>query len=101
MWIVLAAFLPWGAGDWLASFPVSRGRGAWEAGVVLLQRDSPPTWDKMVRLYRTCGDQRTEACEAALYAAGAGAGGNNGAVRRTTAFPAFAAQPRWQARAVI
>jgi len=51
LWIVLAAFLPWGAGDWLASFPVSRGRGAWEAGEALLQRDSPQTWDKMVRLY--------------------------------------------------
>ncbi len=66
LWIVLAAFLPWGAGDWLASFPVFRGRGAWEAGEALLQRDSPPAWDKMVRLYRACGDQRTEACEAAL-----------------------------------
>ena len=66
LWIVLASFLPWGAGDWLASFPVSRGRGAWEAGEALLQRDSPPTWDKMVRLYQACGDQKTEACEAAL-----------------------------------
>lgn len=65
LWFLLAALLPWGAGDWLASLPIGRG-GPWAAGQTLLQRDSPQSWDKMVRLYRACGTQATELCEAAI-----------------------------------
>ena len=65
LWFLLAALLPWGAGDWLASLPISGGR-PWEAGQALLGRNSPESWDKMRRLYRACGSQPTELCEAAI-----------------------------------
>jgi hypothetical protein len=49
----------------MASLPIGRG-GPWAAGQALMQRDSPKSWDKMVRLYRACGTQATELCEAAI-----------------------------------
>ena len=64
LWFMLAALLPWGAGDWLASLPI--GGGPWVAGETLLARNSPESWDKMRRLYKACGDQLTELCEAAI-----------------------------------
>lgn len=66
LWFLLAALLPWGAGDWLASLPISRGDGAWIAGETLLARSYPEAWDQMRRLYRACGNQQTELCEAAI-----------------------------------
>lgn len=65
LWFFLAALLPWGAGDWLASLPIAGG-GPWAAGQALLQRDSAQSWDKMVRLYDACGEQTTQFCEAAI-----------------------------------
>ncbi len=65
LWFFLAALLPWGAGDWLASLPIARG-GPWAAGQALLARSSPDSWDQMLRLYRACGDKTTEVCEAAI-----------------------------------
>ena len=65
LWFLLAALLPWGAGDWLASLPINGG-GPWGAGQALLDRNSPESWDKMRRLYRACGSQLTELCEAAI-----------------------------------
>ena len=64
LWFLLAALLPWGAGDWLASLPI--GGGPWVAGETLLARSSPEGWDQMRRLYKACGDQPTELCEAAI-----------------------------------
>jgi len=65
LWFFLVALLPWGAGDWLASLPINGGE-AWGAGQALLDRNSPESWDKMRRLYRACGSQATELCEAAI-----------------------------------
>ena len=65
LWVVLAAVLPWGAGDWMAAVPISGG-DRWAAGHALLRREGPQTWDRMVRLYKACGDQLTELCEAAI-----------------------------------
>ncbi len=67
LWFLLAAWLPWGAGDWLASLPISGGR-PWAAGQMLLDRNSPESWDKMRRLYRACGSQATDLCETAITA---------------------------------
>lgn len=33
-----------------------------------MNRESPWAWDRMVRLYNACGEQLTEACEAAIVA---------------------------------
>ncbi|MGI4941688.1 MAG: DUF6118 family protein [Janthinobacterium lividum] len=65
LWFMLAALLPWGAGDWLASLPIDRG-GPWAAGETLLDRVSPQSWDRMKRLYEACGEQPTALCEAAI-----------------------------------
>jgi len=65
LWVVLAAVLPWGAGDWMAALPITGG-DRWAAGHALLRREGPQTWDRMVRLYKACGDQLTELCEAAI-----------------------------------
>ncbi len=65
LWFFLAALLPWGGGDWLASLPIARG-GPWAAGQALLARSSPDSWDQMLRLYKACGDQPTQLCEAAI-----------------------------------
>ena len=65
LWFFLAALLPWGAGDWLASLPISGG-APWAAGQALLARNSPESWDKMRRLYKACGSQATDLCEAAI-----------------------------------
>jgi hypothetical protein len=64
LWFFLVALLPWGAGDWLASLPI--GGGPWVAGETLLARSSPESWDQMRRLYKACGNQPTELCEAAI-----------------------------------
>ncbi len=65
LWFMLAALLPWGAGDWLTSLPIGGG-GPWASGAALMDRASPQSWDKMVRLYKACGTQATELCEAAI-----------------------------------
>lgn len=65
LWVVLAAVLPWGVGDWMAALPITGG-DRWAAGHALLRREGPQTWDRMVRLYKACGDQLTELCEAAI-----------------------------------
>lgn len=67
LWFFLVALLPWGAGDWLGSLPISGG-GPWGAGQALLARSSPESWDQMLRLYKACGSQTTDLCEAALIA---------------------------------
>ena len=64
LWFMLIVILPWGAGDWLAALPL--GGGPWRAGEALMQRDSPASFDRMVRLYKACGEQATELCEAAI-----------------------------------
>lgn len=64
LWFMLIVLLPWGAGDWLAALPLGGGR--WQAGAALMQRDSPESFDKMARLYKACGEQATELCEAAV-----------------------------------
>ena len=65
LWVVLAAVLPWGAGDWMAALPITGG-DRWTAGEVLLNRSNPPAWERMVKLFNACGDQSTELCEAAI-----------------------------------
>lgn len=64
LWFVLIVLLPWGAGDWLAALPLGGGR--WQAGAALMQRDSPASFDKVARLYKACGAQPVELCEAAI-----------------------------------
>jgi hypothetical protein len=64
LWYVLPTWLPWGVGDWLAASLIGGGR--WQAGETLMQRASPESFDRMVRLYQACGQQPIEACEAAI-----------------------------------
>jgi hypothetical protein len=64
LWVMLAAFLPWGAGNWLAALPLG---GEWQGGQVLLKEAGPATWDRMVRLNNACpADSTTALCEAVL-----------------------------------
>jgi hypothetical protein len=63
---VLPSLLPWGAGDWLASSLIGGGR--WRAGETLMERASPESFGRMIRLYNACGQQPVEACEAAITA---------------------------------
>jgi hypothetical protein len=64
LWYVLPSLLPWGAGDWLAASLIGGGR--WRAGEMLMQRASPQSYDRMVRLYTACGERPIEQCEADL-----------------------------------
>jgi hypothetical protein len=66
LWYVLPPLLPWGAGDWLVSSLIGGGR--WQAGETLMERASPEGFDRMVRLYKACGDRPIETCETALMA---------------------------------
>jgi hypothetical protein len=68
LWYVLPSLLPWGAGDWLASSLIGGGR--WRAGETLMERASPESFGRMVRLYNACGQQPVEACEAAIVGRG-------------------------------
>ena len=70
---ILPSVLPWGAGDWLTASLI--GGGPWRAGETLMERASPATFGRMVRLYNACGQRSVVACEAALTARGAGAPG--------------------------
>jgi hypothetical protein len=64
LWFMLIAMLPSPAGDWLATLPL--GGGPWEVGTALMQRASPQSFNKMARLYKVCGEEETEFCEAAM-----------------------------------
>ncbi len=66
LWYVLPSLLPWSAGDWLASSLIGGGR--WQAGETLMERASPESFGRMVRLYNACGQQQVELCEAAIAA---------------------------------
>ena len=55
-----------GAGDRLASSLIGGGR--WQVGETLMERASPESFARMVKLYNTCGDQPTELCAAAIAA---------------------------------
>lgn len=65
LWVVLAAVLPWGVGDWMAALPIASG-DRWKAGGALLSRSSPRDWEKMAKLFNACGEQSTDLCEAAI-----------------------------------
>jgi len=67
LWYVLPSLLPSGAGDWLAASLIGGGR--WRAGETLMERASPESFDRMVRLYNACGERTVEGCEAALMGA--------------------------------
>jgi hypothetical protein len=64
LWYVLPPLLPWGAGDWLVSSLIGGGR--WPAGGTLMERASPESFDRMVRLYNACGERPVEMCEGAI-----------------------------------
>jgi hypothetical protein len=66
LWYVLPSLLPWGAGDWLASSLIGGGR--WLAGETLMERASPESFGRMVRLYNARGQQQVASCEAAIAA---------------------------------
>jgi hypothetical protein len=66
LWYVLPSLLPWGAGDWLVSSLIGGGR--WRAGETLMERASPESFGRMIRLYNACGQQPVESCEAAIIA---------------------------------
>ena len=59
------AVLPRQAGAWMAA-TILGAENPWDAGQALMWRDSPASWDKIVRLYKACGEQATEMCEAAI-----------------------------------
>ena len=66
LWFMAAAFLPWGAGHRLAAALVSTG-GRWKAAEVLMEEDSPATWDRLVRLSQACPPETLiDLCEAAM-----------------------------------
>ncbi len=62
---VLIAVLPWGGGDWLAGVMVG-GRTPWQAGEILMQDADPISFDKMAKLYNTCGSRPVAFCTAAI-----------------------------------
>ena len=62
---VLIAVLPWGGGDWLAGVMVG-GRTPWQAGEILMQDADPASFDKMAKLYNTCGSRSVAFCTAAI-----------------------------------
>ena len=65
LWLLAAAVLPWGMGNWLAATLVGGGR--WEAGQTLMREADPVVWSRMARLYNACPrDSSTELCEAAM-----------------------------------
>jgi hypothetical protein len=64
LWYVLPMVLPWRAGDWLTASLI--GGSPWYAGEALMQRASPQSFDKMVQLYNTCGDEPVELCAATI-----------------------------------
>ena len=63
-WYVAAGLLPRSAGDWIAASLIGGNR--WQAGATLMEEASPDSFDKMARLYKACGEQATELCEAAI-----------------------------------
>ncbi len=42
------------------------GGTRWQAGETLMEEASPESFDKMARLYKACGGQTTELCEAPI-----------------------------------
>ena len=65
LWFMAAA-LPWGVGHRLAAALVSTG-GRWRAAEVLMDEDSPATWDRLVRLSHACPPETLiDLCEAAM-----------------------------------
>lgn len=81
---VLITVLPWGGGDWLAGVMVG-GRTPWQAGETLMRDADPVSFDKMAKLYNTCGSRPVAFCTAAITldeAAKAGKGGGTEALPR-------------------
>ncbi len=64
LWYVAAGLLPRSAGEWMAASLMGGDR--WQAGVTLMEEASPASWDRMRRLYKACGEQTTDLCEAAI-----------------------------------
>jgi hypothetical protein len=64
LWYPLVWLTPFGGGHWLAASLIGGGR--WSAGAMLMREEDPVAWQRMVRLYRACGEQGTETCEAAM-----------------------------------
>lgn len=64
VWYPLVWLTPFGGGHWLAASLIGGGR--WGAGATLMREEAPEAWERMVRLYRACGEQATETCEAAM-----------------------------------
>ena len=62
---VLVAVLPWGGGDGLAAIMVG-ARNPWEAGEILMHDADRASFDKMVKLYNTCGPRPVDFCTAAI-----------------------------------
>ena len=64
LWYVAAGLLPRSAGGWIAVSLIGGSR--WQAGATLMEEASPDSFDKMARLYKACGEQTIELCEAAI-----------------------------------
>jgi hypothetical protein len=64
LWYLAVGLLPRSAGDWIAASLI--GGSQWQAGAALMQDASPDSFDKMARLYKACGEQTTDLCEAAI-----------------------------------
>ena len=69
LWYVAVGLLPRSAGDWIAASLIGGGR--WQAGETLMERASPESFGRMVRLYNACGERPIDLCEAALTAGAA------------------------------
>jgi len=52
------------SGRWLAASLI--GGGQWSAGATLMREEAPESWERMVPLYKACGEQSTETCEEAM-----------------------------------
>ncbi len=64
LWYPLVWLTPFGGGHWLAASLIGGGR--WGAGATLMREEDPLAWQRMARLYKACGEQGTETCEAAM-----------------------------------
>jgi hypothetical protein len=70
LWYPLVWLTPFGGGHWLAASLIGGGR--WRAGATLMREEDPVAWERMARLYKACGEQATEVCEAAMTVRPAG-----------------------------